>query len=84
MKHQPEAPSDAGAAFAENRGRLWGIAYRMDQNIDFPEVFSDSFSDICDGKSRYIFVTFIVQNILRHILHGIIGSIQSIDLFKLH
>jgi len=29
MKHQPEAPSDAGAAFAENRGRLWGIAYRM-------------------------------------------------------
>ena len=29
MTHSPAAPIDAAAAFAENRGRLWSIAYRM-------------------------------------------------------
>ena len=29
MTHLSGAPSDAAAAFAENRGRLWSIAYRM-------------------------------------------------------
>jgi len=29
MTHPPAARSDAAAAFAENRGRLWSIAYRM-------------------------------------------------------
>lgn len=29
MTHSPAAPTDAAAAFAENCGRLWSIAYRM-------------------------------------------------------
>jgi RNA polymerase sigma-70 factor (ECF subfamily) len=29
MTHSPAAPIDAAAAFAESRGRLWSIAYRM-------------------------------------------------------